>query len=220
MGENVPAYTMWMNGEAPVGGMMPLPAAEVEGGTPAHWLAYVGTPDCDATHAQALALGATSLVAPRDIPSVGRYAVLADPQGATFALYTPESAPTTPWAPSTGDISWHDLQTIQLAPALAFYQELFGWEPTAAMDMGGGRTYQMYGQQGVSYGGMFEIEAGMPASWLLYLRVADIDVALESVRAGGGEIVRGVQDVESGKIAYGRDPQGGSFAMHALNVQG
>ncbi len=52
---------------------------------PAHWLAYFGTADCDATVAAATGLGATLFAGPIDIPA-GRFAVLADPAGAIFGV--------------------------------------------------------------------------------------------------------------------------------------
>src|SRR5207302_11081138 len=91
-----------------------------------HWVAYIGTPDADATYADALARGATTRTPPTDIPTVGRYAVLADPQGATFALFTPANAPEKEeTAPGIGDVSWHELYTSDLAAAQVFYPALF-----------------------------------------------------------------------------------------------
>jgi len=69
-----------------VAGVQPRPAglpAEV----PDHWLVYFGSTDVDADSKTATALGATVVVEPTDIPGTGRFAVLADPQGATFALF-------------------------------------------------------------------------------------------------------------------------------------
>jgi uncharacterized protein len=54
---------------------------------PDNWLVYFGSTDVDADAKTAMALGATVLVEPRDIPGTGRFTVLADPQGATFALF-------------------------------------------------------------------------------------------------------------------------------------
>jgi predicted enzyme related to lactoylglutathione lyase len=54
---------------------------------PAHWLPYVHVADCDAALAKATTLGARqTLVAPTDIPNVGRFAVLLDPLGAAIAV--------------------------------------------------------------------------------------------------------------------------------------
>src|SRR4051794_36848883 len=89
-------YTMWTVGGQPLGGIMQLPPGA---GAPPHWLGYIGTPDADALVADAQRLGGKVLVKPTDIPTVGRYAVLQDPQGASFAIYTPASASPDPGTP-------------------------------------------------------------------------------------------------------------------------
>lgn len=82
-------YRVAHRGAAPESGMMQLPAAAVAEGARSHWLPYLHTADVDATHARAVEHGAASLVAPEDIPGIGRFAVLRDPTGARFALYRP-----------------------------------------------------------------------------------------------------------------------------------
>lgn len=77
-------YTEWLQNGIPFGGMMDLPNGEM---APPHWLAYFSVANCDATAAKAQALGATTYVAPSDIPDTGRFAVFADPQGAVFAIF-------------------------------------------------------------------------------------------------------------------------------------
>ena len=77
-------YTEWKVGEKTVAGMMTMPDM-VPAEVPAHWLVYFGVDDTDATVAQANGLGATMLVPPTDIPP-GRFSVLTDPDGATFAV--------------------------------------------------------------------------------------------------------------------------------------
>ncbi len=77
-------YTEWKLGDNSVAGMMSMPEM-VPAAVPAHWLVYFGTEDTDATVAKASELGATTLVPPTDIPP-GRFAVLMDPDGATFAV--------------------------------------------------------------------------------------------------------------------------------------
>jgi predicted enzyme related to lactoylglutathione lyase len=85
MGE-MGVYTMWTRGEGrPGGGMMAIKPEM--GPIPPHWLLYFAVPDTNAAHARALELGGKSLVAPTDIPTAGRFAVLQDPVGAVFAIY-------------------------------------------------------------------------------------------------------------------------------------
>ena len=83
-------YRMWTVNGTSIGGMMQLPAEQAANKVPPHWLGYVGTPDVEATVAKATSLGATILVPPTPIPTVGRFAILSDPQQATFAVFTPE----------------------------------------------------------------------------------------------------------------------------------
>jgi predicted enzyme related to lactoylglutathione lyase len=79
-----PGYTEAHVGEKAVGGLMQI-APEMEG-MPAHWQPYFKVEDCDATLRQAQSLGTTEFFGPMDIEKVGRFAVLHDPHGATFAL--------------------------------------------------------------------------------------------------------------------------------------
>ena len=79
-------YTMWMNGDTPVGGLMQLPDEVQQQGAPPHWIAYAATPDVDATTARATEAGGRLLYGPTDIPTVGRVATLADRQGAVWLL--------------------------------------------------------------------------------------------------------------------------------------
>jgi len=67
------------------GGMMNIPPNMQ--GVPPHWLAYFAVADCDASAKKAGELGGKVAVPPTDIPNIGRFAIVQDPQGATFALF-------------------------------------------------------------------------------------------------------------------------------------
>jgi len=56
------------------------------GKMPPAWGVYWQVDDCDATAKKAKSTGATLAVEPKDIPHVGRFAVIADPQGAMFSI--------------------------------------------------------------------------------------------------------------------------------------
>jgi predicted enzyme related to lactoylglutathione lyase len=77
------AYTEFKRGGKSVGGIRPMGANEP---FPPHWLIYFQLADCDATVAKAKSLGGTVLMPAMDFENVGRFAVLADPQGAAFAV--------------------------------------------------------------------------------------------------------------------------------------
>jgi hypothetical protein len=77
-------YTSFMQGETPTGGMLKM--TEEWAGIPPHWMVYFAVADCDAGAARARELGGEVKVPPTDIPEVGRFAVIQDPQGAVFSI--------------------------------------------------------------------------------------------------------------------------------------
>jgi uncharacterized protein len=69
-----------------IAGVMPR-RPDMPAEVPDSWLVYFGSPDVDADVKKATDMGATALVPPTDIPEMGRFAVLTDPQGAAFAIF-------------------------------------------------------------------------------------------------------------------------------------
>jgi predicted enzyme related to lactoylglutathione lyase len=211
------AYTMFSNAEGPVGGIGEVgkDAASVAG--PPNWIAYIGTPDVDATVEQAKALGAEVLVEPTDIPTVGRFAMLVDPQGAVFAPFSSGSGHLDMNARTPGMFGWHELHTSDVDAGWAFYEALFGWVKTGEFDMGPDfGTYRMYGHTpGVPLGGMMNKPLEKPVStWTYYITVADILATLDRVKANGGQVTFGPQEVPGGDlVANCVDPQGAAFAL-------
>ena len=88
-------YVMFTRDGTGLAGVWELPEDARKMGAPPHWMAYIGTPNVDDTVRQATSLGAKTYVPPTDIPTVGRFAVLADPDGAVFAVFTPASGEGT-----------------------------------------------------------------------------------------------------------------------------
>jgi uncharacterized protein len=77
-------YTEWQNDGRTVGGMMATPE-QVPASVPPHWLVYFAVANCQATADRAVELGGQVQMATTTIPQ-GKFAVLSDPQGATFAV--------------------------------------------------------------------------------------------------------------------------------------
>lgn len=77
-------YTILISGDRPAGGMYQI--SPEMGNMPASWLVYFAVEDCEISVERAKKMGATVITAPRDIPEVGRFAILRDPQGALFAV--------------------------------------------------------------------------------------------------------------------------------------
>lgn len=211
----MPSYTLWMSGKFRAGGLMALP--EDGSATPPHWIIYIGTPDVDATVTAAQGLGGKVLKGAADIPNVGRFAVLSDPQGAAFAVFTPQpsSADGAPPGGGVGDFTWHELATTDADAAFNFYSQLFGWSKGAAHDMGEMGVYQLLSHGGQDVGGIFKSrDNSTPPSWLSYVRVPDAAKAANAAKSGGGRILNGPMEVPGGSwVAQILDPQGGAFAV-------
>jgi uncharacterized protein len=213
------AYMLLMRDHTAEGGIEAVDRHPIPGGATPHWMPYVRVYDVDACARQVKSLGGEVRVAPREVPNVGGWAVIADPQGALIGMYEPEAAPTpgVP-APASGDFSWHELVTTDFKAAFDFYRPLFQWEKTGEFDMGEMGTYFMFGQRGQTYGGMFNRVPDMPPpTWLSYICVDDVESAANAVKESGGKVILGPMDVPGGdRIVQGVDPQGAWFALHTV----
>jgi len=208
-------YEMWFAQDAMVGGIM-KPAK----GVPPHWLGYVATDDVDASVQRAQRLGGRVLQPAQDIGDVGRWALLADPQGAAIALYQARNPGPGPDREKLGHFSWGELNTTDWKSAWKFYGELFGWKKTSSMDMGNGMgEYFMFSTDGqTSMGGMSDAAKAMkaPPHWLHYINVKSVDEACKRIPQLGGQVLNGPMDVPGNdRVAQALDPQGAAFAIYS-----
>jgi predicted enzyme related to lactoylglutathione lyase len=210
-------YTILSAGETPVGGLVELPQAACDAGARSGWIGYVAADDVDAGAARIGEAGGAIHRAPEDIPGIGRFAVVADPQGAAFMLFKGvDAGPRPPAAGSTpGRVGWHELQAADREAAFAFYADQFAWTKADAIDMGPMGIYQLFATGGVPVGGMMtRIKAETEPFWLYYFNVEDIDAAVTRVKDAGGQTFNGPHQVPGGSwIAQCLDRQGVLFAM-------
>ncbi len=211
-------YTLWVASKGPIGGLMTLPEEAKKMGAPPHWLAYTAVDDVAATAKHAEELGGKIYKPPTDIPKVGCFAVLADPQGAVFAVFKAEDDMSAP-EDVPGHFSWAELNTTDYDAAWKFYLALFGWEERSKMEMDGGDVYFMFEDpKGKTKGGMCNLAAkmGAPPHWLQYVTVDGMDAALERIKNGGGKILNGPMPIPGDDvIAQCQDPQGAAFAVYS-----
>ncbi len=209
-------YTMLVGSGQPMGGLL---STSTMGGS-SRWLSFIVTTSADETARQTASLGGRVLSGPMDIPSGGRAAVLEDPQGAVFGVWSSDNAPQLPAEVPLGGMSWHELATNDHGAAFSFYQQLFGWHETSSMDMGPQGAYRMFAPIGsdVPFGGMYNkaVEAPGGPNWLPYIKVADARPASDVAKKQGAQIINGPMEVPGGGwIAVGIDPQGAVFALHS-----
>jgi predicted enzyme related to lactoylglutathione lyase len=203
----------------PQGGMM---AEDPSKGIPSHWMGYVLVENVDKTTARAVELGGKTLMAPMDIPQVGRFAVLQDPQGATFApfTYAPGHAEKAEedGPPTHGRFCWDELSTSDPQKAAKFYGALFGWD-VQGMDMGGGMTYWMATKDGAQVAGIMKTpkDAPHPPMWLAYV-AADVDAKAKLSQELGARVYVPPTDIPNvGRFAVLGDPTGATIALFRSN---
>jgi predicted enzyme related to lactoylglutathione lyase len=96
------SYTVFSKDEQMVAGLMAHPKELCAEGAKPCWSGYIASDDVDADAARVLTEGGVIRRAPQDIPNVGRFAVAADPGGAVFLLFKPNTTQTPkPVAPMT-----------------------------------------------------------------------------------------------------------------------
>jgi predicted enzyme related to lactoylglutathione lyase len=219
--EGDPGYAMLGNAKGPVGGARVLGKDPLADKVGPNWLTYVGVPDLAAALATVEAKGGRVLHPVTAVPgNGGRYAVIADPQGAAIGLYEPggSMAADSAAAPAGPD-AWHELTAEDPEAALRFYKEIVGWDLMATHDMGGEvGTYYIFGKGTTQMGGAF-VRSKDPASkrprWLLYLAVPGVVAAIEAVKAAGGKVLNGPHPVPGGGwTAQIADSHGVQVALH------
>ncbi len=210
-------YLMWVGGQGPLGGVMALGEEGTRiGGARPFWMAHVQVDDVDATAALAKRRGGKVWKEPTDIPTVGRFAVIADPQGASLSVFKPSQGMELHDPSKDGEFCWNELHTSDGAAAWSFYSELFGWKALDEMDMGPMGKYRVFGLGDTRLGGMMTAPPGspIPPSWLYYTSTSDLDASVARATRKGAKVLNGPEDVPGGRVAQLLDPQGGAFALH------
>ncbi|WFP60060.1 VOC family protein [Mesorhizobium sp. WSM4904] len=214
----MPRYIVMNSAVRGVGGLMTMPEDAAKMGMPPAWLGYIYTKDVDASTKALQEAGGTVHRPPDDIPEVGRFAVVADPQGATFMFLQPNQ-PGQPPVPATtpGHIGWHELYTSDWKAAFDFYAGQFGWESAGEFDMGEMGVYKTFTAGPESGGGMMNKPPQIPVPvWQFYFNVDAIDAAAKRVTDNGGKVLMGPMEVPSAQwVVQCQDPQGAHFALLA-----
>jgi uncharacterized protein len=218
--------------EGGVGGMLQLTPEMTAGGAHPGWVGYILVDDVDAMVSSIEHGGGKTYLPARDMEGIGRFAMVADPQGAPFYVMKPippagVDDPTS-YAfsydrPRIGHCAWNELMTADPDAAKHFYGQRFGWVKDGELDMGPMGMYEFLRHTGRSDGsvmgqGMLGAVMGkppeMPSTWNHYFRVADIDAAQAHVEASGGTIIDGPREIPGGDFSMNAiDPQGAHFAL-------
>lgn len=201
----------------PVGGMMERAIPSGAQRQPA-WLSFISVQDTDAAARTATVNGARLLFGPRDIPRRGREAILADPQGAVFAILDSSSGDPPDVQTDMGEWIWSSLITSDADAGAAFYQTLFDYDVFDLPSTGNaGGEHLMFASGNylrASANSRPASASAMQPHWLNYIRVADAGVMAQKVVELGGTVLVGPRmDRHGGRLAVVADPQGAVFGL-------
>lgn len=215
-------YTVFHAGRRPVAAVDSVSSGALSKRKLTGWIPYIGVNDVDASAAEVLRLGGALAEAPTSTTNIGRFAVAADPEGALFGLFAPDSDngdldQDDPMAP--GKISWHELYTGDPTTAVRFYSNLLKWTKGPSFDMGPAGEYQVIAQYGRELSGVMRKPLGLPtAYWNSFFQVDDITSAEKRVITHGGTVFDGPREVPGGSFTLKCfDPEGFMFALSGTN---
>ncbi|MGW8066077.1 VOC family protein [Streptomyces ziwulingensis] len=202
-------YTIARLDGAAVAGLAPL----YEQAQPVAWNVSFAVHDADAAVRQVTAAGGTVVRSPADVFDAGRSVVAADPTGAVFQLWQAGGFPGAGLFDAPGSLGWVELLTREPDRAADFYTTVFGWNVTTS------DRYPQWRIAGAGFGGMVTMDDKfpheVPAHWLPYFAVADVDTAAaDTTHAGGTVLMLPTSPPDGPRIAVLRDPQGGMFGVY------
>jgi predicted enzyme related to lactoylglutathione lyase len=213
MGTELGTYLIIHAGDQQIGGFVDL---DPTAGVPSHWIGYVSVDDVDGAGAAAVGAGGTLRMAATDIPSVGRFAMVADPEGALVCPYRSiqgdgTDAPT----PADGRFCWDGLLTRDPGGVAEFYAKVFGWilrmEHVKATPYSG-----VFMADDQEIAGVLSIPEGGPqrAVWFPFVRCSDLGDRMSDVSRLGGTVWRLPTGLPTGgRIAITADPTGALIGL-------
>jgi uncharacterized protein len=204
-------YALARLGTRRVAGLL---AVKPGGEKKSQWVAYVSVPDVDKAVAEATNAGARTLVAARDVESIARAAVVADPQGAALGfarIYAGDPADEA--SPQEGRFFWMEYFARDPKAALSFYTTLLGYRDEETERVAGLAYHVLRGER--PRAGLLQVpQPEMRPAWLPYVMVKDAAALAGRVESLGGKVLFAPRaDVRKGTLAIVADPSGAPIAL-------
>lgn len=118
--------------------------------------------------------------------------------------------------PTTGTLGWFDLTVDDAESIRDFYKDVVGWS-SSPLSMGDYDDYVMATPDGTPVSGVCHAKgtnAGLPAQWLLYVNVDDIEASRTACTEHGGKLITDVKHMKGqGSYCVIEDPAGAVMAL-------
>ena len=193
-------------------------------GLPSVWTTYVWVDDADAVAASAVRAGGSLPAEPFASLDGGRMAIVADPFGAVFGVWTPGAHRGAQRVNEPSAYSMSFLRTPDPEGAKAFYGAVLGWTTEAFGPLllwrlpgyVGGVPEQPVSREVVA--AMARAGDGEAAHWRVDFWIADADAAAARATELGGSVVAGPEDAGPFREAVLADPAGATFSVSQLTA--
>ncbi len=177
-----------------------------------HWLGTVTVDDVDRIAEGIAGRGGERLGPTVEARGVS-FATLRDPGGALIGL---SSAP----GEGMSEVAWHVLNSRDVEASAEAYETAFGWMLTDSMSLDGVGTIRHFAwaRGGANVGSMAGIlgRPGVHPHWLFQMRVADLDVAVDTARTRGATFSATFVLPSGERAVVGDDPQGAAFSLRGV----
>lgn len=205
-------YVMCMSAGRPAAGIGVIPPGAPQ---PPAWTVYFLSDDVDATAARIVDAGGKVMVGPMDVMQEGRMVIASDVAGAVFGVWQAKRHRGAEARDEHGGMCWSEVNTRDAAAACAFYGKVFDLE---AKPLGApGMTYFTLHRGATTVGGVLQMDAhwpaDVPAHWMPYFQVSDVDQACGDIPDLGGKVCVPPFDTPYGRIAVINDPAGAAFSI-------
>lgn len=204
-------FMLIRSGGVSIGGLVHL-KREHPDSSHSQWVGSLSVANVDSMVERWRQQGGTVIGGPVDLEGRGRVALVEDPQGAVLALVRTEDGDPPQREPRDDDWLWQELWTTDGPSALAFYQEMLGYQSqTVEIPVG---SYHVLQRDGQSYAGLAQLPwDSVPPLWLPYVKVKDPQAVAGRVAALGGRVVLSPDQIRNGNAAVIEDPTGGTIAI-------
>lgn len=207
--------TLYQKGDLVFGNPVPL---ENNIPYPSHWISYLAIEDVDEACKRAESLGGKTCVPAFDIPTIGRTAILNDPVGTAFHIFTPENKEEDmkKTGDKPGNVCWMELMLDDPTQAIPFYTEMFNWKVSGPENMGTGDYYgaEICGEQAAGFFKRPDHVPEMPPVWMPYIATENIDRSNQVAQDSNGKLILPKMEIpKTGFFSMIEDPSGAHFYL-------
>ncbi len=208
-----PYGLFYLDGE-PVAGLSHRDAPD-GGDSYGRWIHYISVADVSATEKAVSEQGGRILLNNRSYADRGEFAILTDAHQAPFGIMHSSSGDPGDYRAEHGEWIWRELFTRDLGAAISFYSKHFAYEAEREYEYPKLVEFMLESEGYLRAGiGLLPAESESAPTWLGYVRVDDVDAAMQRTLAHGGKVLFEPQpEIANGGVAIVADPTGATIGL-------